>query len=191
MTQAGPIQADAVPAKGRMSRETLLPLLAAHVLRHGLAGISLRPLAKAAGTSDRMLLYHFGSKDALMAELLKYLAELYAQSLDAAFPSEPAASRQQTISRVVGITRTPPFVPFMRLWWELVAGASGGNEHYRTSAQTMMDELLEWLEQHMPVDDPDPVGGARRMFTIIEGALMMDAVGRSEIADAGIAAGEL
>lgn len=43
----------------------------------------------------------------------------------------------------------------------------------------------------MPINDPDPVGGARRMFTIIEGALMMDAVGRSEIADAGIAAGEL
>ena len=45
-----------------MTRENLLPLLAAYVLEHGLAGLSLRPLAAAAGTSDRMLLYHFASK---------------------------------------------------------------------------------------------------------------------------------
>ncbi|HBM04559.1 MAG TPA: TetR/AcrR family transcriptional regulator, partial [Erythrobacter sp.] len=32
-----------------MSRETLLPLLAAHVMAHGLADASLRPLARAAG----------------------------------------------------------------------------------------------------------------------------------------------
>lgn len=52
-----------------MSKQTLLPKLAAHVLRHGLGSASLRPLAKAAGTSDRMLIYHFGSKDALVAAL--------------------------------------------------------------------------------------------------------------------------
>ena len=54
-----------------MSRETLLPLLAAYVLENGLADVSLRPLAKAAGTSDRMLLYHFGSKEELVAALLE------------------------------------------------------------------------------------------------------------------------
>jgi len=33
------------------------------VLEHGLIGLSLRPLAAALGTSDRMLLYHFRDKD--------------------------------------------------------------------------------------------------------------------------------
>ena len=55
--------------KPPMSKETLLPLLAGHVLAHGLGEASLRPLAKAAGTSDRMLLYHFGTKEALIADL--------------------------------------------------------------------------------------------------------------------------
>jgi len=54
--------------KPPMTRDSLLPLLAAHVLTHGLGQASLRPLARAAGTSDRMLLYHFGSKEALMAD---------------------------------------------------------------------------------------------------------------------------
>jgi AcrR family transcriptional regulator len=42
-----------------------------YVLEHGLIGLSLRPLAAALGTSDRMLLYRFGSKDSLVAEVLR------------------------------------------------------------------------------------------------------------------------
>ncbi|MFF7215120.1 TetR family transcriptional regulator [Streptomyces sp. NPDC008238] len=39
-------------------------------MTHGLADLSLRPMAKALGTSDRMLLYYFGSKERLVAEAL-------------------------------------------------------------------------------------------------------------------------
>jgi len=42
-----------------------------YVLEHGLIGLSLRPLAAELGTSDRMLLYHFGSKDELVAAVLR------------------------------------------------------------------------------------------------------------------------
>jgi AcrR family transcriptional regulator len=41
-----------------------------YVLERGLAGLSLRPLAAATGTSPRVLLYLFGSKDGLVRELL-------------------------------------------------------------------------------------------------------------------------
>ena len=40
------------------------------MLEHGLAGLSLRPLAAATGTSPRVLLYLFGSKEQLVRELL-------------------------------------------------------------------------------------------------------------------------
>ncbi len=41
-----------------------------YALENGLIGLSLRPLAVALGTSDRMLLYHFADKDDLVAEVL-------------------------------------------------------------------------------------------------------------------------
>lgn len=41
-----------------------------YVLEHGLIGLSLRPLAAALGTSDRMLIYHFGSKDQLITAVV-------------------------------------------------------------------------------------------------------------------------
>ena len=44
-------------------RAALIDKLADHVLADGLLHASLRPLAKAVGTSDRMLLYYFKDKD--------------------------------------------------------------------------------------------------------------------------------
>jgi AcrR family transcriptional regulator len=52
-------------------REELAERATDYVLEHGIAGLSLRPLAAAIGTSDRMLVYHFTSKDALLAELIE------------------------------------------------------------------------------------------------------------------------
>ena len=47
-------------------RTEIVERLADHVLAHGLSASSLRPLAKAAGTSDRMLLYYFADKSEMM-----------------------------------------------------------------------------------------------------------------------------
>ena len=175
----------------RLSRETLLPRLAGHVLEHGLAGLSLRPLAKAADTSDRMLIYHFGSKDALVAALLEHLSELYSAALDEAFPKEPPPTRENCVREVLAIARQPFFAPFMRIWWDIVAGASKGNAAYRDAAQAMMRRQLDWFEAHMPPGDPDPGGAARLLFTLVEGSVMLDALELGGIADDGIAAARL
>ncbi len=42
-----------------------------YFLEHGLADLSLRPLAAKAGTSARLLLYHFGSQDGLIAAVME------------------------------------------------------------------------------------------------------------------------
>lgn len=51
-------------------RDELAEQATDYVLEHGLIGLSLRPLAARLGTSDRMLIYHFGGKDALIAEVI-------------------------------------------------------------------------------------------------------------------------
>ncbi|MEE4316494.1 MAG: TetR/AcrR family transcriptional regulator, partial [Erythrobacter sp.] len=165
-----------------MSKESLLPPLAAHVLTHGLGQASLRPLARAAGTSDRMLLYHFGSKETLIAELLGFVARTYSQALDAALGSERAATRGQALARILTHARSPQMQPFMALWWEIVAGAARGLTGFAPAAHAITAELLGWLEGQMPADDPDPKGGARYLLTLIEGTLMLAAVGHADTA---------
>lgn len=171
-----------------MSRETLLPLLAGHVLEHGLSDVSLRPLASAAGTSDRMLIYHFGNKDALVAALLEYLSGIYASALDTAFPAGAAASRRALAETVLAVTGQPAFAPFLRLWWDIVAGCAEGREDYLASAGAMVEVLLRWIEDHLPAGDPNPQGGAREVLAVIEGAMMLRAIGRGDIGEAGLAA---
>ena len=51
-------------------QEELLEQAYRYVLEHGLADLSLRPLATAIGSSPRVLLFLFGSKDGLIRALL-------------------------------------------------------------------------------------------------------------------------
>ena len=46
-----------------------------YVLSRGVADLALRPLAKALKTNARMLIYHFGSREGLMREILTGLRE--------------------------------------------------------------------------------------------------------------------
>lgn len=51
-------------------RDELLDHVVDYVCEHGIGTLSLRPLATAIGTSARMLVYHFGSKERLVADAL-------------------------------------------------------------------------------------------------------------------------
>lgn len=178
-------------AKPQMTKETLLPALAAHVMEHGLGGASLRPLAKAAGTSDRMLIYHFGNKEQLIADLLGYVAGIYSAALEAGLGPERAQTRQECLSRILAQAREPAMQAFLVLWWEIVAGSARGLPGYRDAAEAIMTQQLAWLEAQMPEDDPDPKGGARYLMTLLEGALMLSTVGHARTAREGLLASDL
>src|SRR5271166_1861837 len=59
-----------------------------YVLTHGVADLALRPLAKALKTNARMLVYHFGSREGLMREILSGLRERGDARIQAWFRSE-------------------------------------------------------------------------------------------------------
>jgi AcrR family transcriptional regulator len=54
-------------------RQALLERATAYALRHGFADLSLRPLAEGIGTSARMLIHHFGSKEALLGLIVEQI----------------------------------------------------------------------------------------------------------------------
>lgn len=178
-----------MPSRPQLSKETLLPSLASHVLTHGLGTASLRPLAKAAGTSDRMLIYHFGNKEQLLSDVLEHIADTYSATLDAAISGERAKTRQQVVAKILAQMREEAMQPFMALWWEIVAGAARGKPGYAEAGEAVMTRLLAWLETQMPEGDPDPAGGARYLLTMIEGAQMLSSVGHTRTAREGLVAG--
>jgi len=51
-------------------REELLTASAAYVLEHGVADLSMRPLAQSIGVAPSALIHHFGTKEQLVTEVL-------------------------------------------------------------------------------------------------------------------------
>src|SRR5262249_27701495 len=57
------------------ARERLLAAAVRHALEHGIADLSLRQIAAAIGTSHRMLIYHFGSREGLLVAVTQAVEE--------------------------------------------------------------------------------------------------------------------
>ena len=158
--------------------------MADHVLAHGLNTASLRPLAAAAGTSDRMLIYHFGSKDRLIAALLRFLAESMAERLDGALPAVPMPSEAALIRAVAALLRSPPYRPYARLWLDIVSAAAQGRTAQRETGRAILVLYRDWIARR----HPQGADGAARALATIEGLLVIDAVDGADIADAALAA---
>ena len=160
--------------------------MGAHVLEHGLNSASLRPLAKAAGTSDRMLIYHFGSKDALIEELLMDLAGNMTAGLNALLPEAPMPSRRVLVEAVVAATRNEIFAGYIRVWHDIVAAAAQGSAAHKAAAGQIIEGFVAWLILRLPEGEPAPDRTARALLTMIDGISLMDAVGHSEMAAAAL-----
>jgi AcrR family transcriptional regulator len=59
-------------------RRDLLDLVVAYLAEHGVANVSLRPMAKALGVSVNALVHHFGPKEELVVAALRRAAEVQA-----------------------------------------------------------------------------------------------------------------
>ena len=162
--------------------------MARFVLENGLDRATLRPLAAAAGTSDRMLIYRFGSKDRLIAAILAHLAEDLAGLLEQALPPAEGVGAAQRIDAIIGLLRTPAVRPYLRLWLEILARALRGEAAFEGIAAGIMDRFLAWVEREVPPLRPDPRHSARAVLTLLEGVIVMEAAGRRAAADAAIAA---
>ena len=175
-----------VMEKSEELKNAYLASMAKHALKHGFAQASLRPLAKAAGTSDRMLVYHFGNKDALMSALLMTLAQDYTTRLNNALPEAPMPSRRALMEAVLDFVRKPEVAAYIRIWQEVMTEAAKGTKMYFAIGAQIVDGFVDWLERRMPVNDPAPKEAAMTMLTLIEGIHVMDAVGRANVADTAV-----
>eukprot|EP01031_Cornospumella_fuschlensis_P047531 gene47531-58229_t len=115
-------------------RAAALVRMGEHLLREGLAGASLRALAQAAGTSDRMLLYYFADKDQILAATLEHIAGELAGQLDAAGSGAMPRAYPALLAECAMAFHRPDFQPFMWLWLELAAAAARGQEPHRAIA---------------------------------------------------------
>ncbi len=93
--------------------------LGGYVLENGLADLSLRPLARSLGTSPRMLLYHFGSKEQLITDALDEVRRRQREQVEAFLASEPDVEPGDVLRRFIPWFTSPAHAPFLQLFFEV------------------------------------------------------------------------
>jgi AcrR family transcriptional regulator len=127
---------------GTGARERLLAAAMEHIAEHGVGNLSLRGLAAALGTSHRMLIYHFGSREGLLIEVIRTV-EAQQRAALAQMLLDEEAPPAETMRRMWRRVADPALWPNERLFFEVYAQALQGSPH----AEPLLDGIVElWVE---------------------------------------------
>jgi AcrR family transcriptional regulator len=156
-------------------RQIITEKIADYLLLHGLKAASLRPLATAAGTSDRMLLHYFTDKEELLTATLILIAKRLVGIL------KSVRSEQMPFHTLLPflaeMMKDPQIRPYLRLWLEMAAFAAGGEKLYRAIARQIYDDFLNWITLALQVDrEEDRMSMASLALATVEGFVLLDAI---------------
>ncbi|MEW5354764.1 TetR family transcriptional regulator [Streptomyces sp. 16-176A] len=147
-----------------------------YALAHGLSDLSLRPLAEAIGSSPRVLLFLFDSKDGLLRALLARARADELALLDRARQLDRPTGLAPAVERVWTWLAATEHRPLLRLWAEAYArslvqpdGAWAG------FARATVEDWLGVLADCQPPAERDSEDGAVRRtlaLAVLRGALL-------------------
>jgi AcrR family transcriptional regulator len=154
-------------------KERLLDACTDHALEHGLPA-RLEPLACAAGTSARMLIYHFGTRDALLRAVLGRARQRQLAIFGDLLRVRPDQPYTATLMNAWTFMTGPDGRPYLRMFGQLREDAAQQSwPGFRRVATT---DWLEPLEEGLrSIGRPEL---ATLVLAVIRGLLMdLDATG--------------
>ncbi len=112
-----------------------------YLMKHGISGLSLRPLAKAVGSSPRVLLYYFGSKEKMVTRVI----EAIRGRQRAAFGKITDATYFAACRSVWKEMRSPASEPFFRLYFEVYGLALRHPRRYKNFLHATVHDWLDLI----------------------------------------------
>lgn len=158
----------------------LLDALIDAVAADGIGGRSLRDIAAAVGTSHRMLIHHFGSRDELLLAIVEEVERRQAATLDD-LPDDPA----DAVAAMWADLRRPEMWPFERLFFECYARAAQGEEPFTRLVPAAVDGWLADVDARTG-GAADP--GMVRLGLAVTRGLLLDLVATGDTAGVDAAA---
>jgi AcrR family transcriptional regulator len=128
----------------------LLDAVVERLTEHGLGDDSLRTLAAAVGTSHRMLIYHFGSKQGLLIEVVRVVEQRQRAALaelERELEADPALSPGDLARTFWRRLADPALWPAERLFFELYGQALQGREGTTPFLDGIVEDWLAPLER--------------------------------------------
>jgi AcrR family transcriptional regulator len=147
--------------------DELLDRVTDHVLEHGLIGLSLRPVAAAVGTSDRMLIYHFKSRDALVSGVVARSSDRAVREVDGL---AGAAGVRAGVNRLWAAYQTEPLSSCLDVYCQAAATGLIGREPYLSDARASNETWAAALREYF-VRCGAPRRRVARIVTLVDSAL--------------------
>lgn len=155
-------------AKNTPRRDELAEAATDYVLEHGLVGLSLRPLAADLGTSDRMLLYHFSSKDDLVAAVMRTANDRAVAQIRSLAPSTGLRDAVHDLWQAMGVD---PMDRCQRVYVEAAALGLLGRQPYASVVREANGQWTTALVDHL-VGSGVETSLAARLVVLIDAAFM-------------------
>ncbi len=156
-------------------RDALLDAAIDYVAANGLSDVSLRTLAAALGTSHRMLIFHFGSKERLWVEIVQTVERRQRELLGEFLP-DPGDPPGEAMRAWWKHISDPALWPNERLFFEIYGQALQGRPH----TAELLDGIVEsWLgpatEANIAAGLPEPLARAHaRLGIAVTRGLLLD-----------------
>ena len=170
-----------VRAPDQSRRRQLLDKLVEEFARGGIGDRSLRDVAGAVGTSHRMLLHYFGSREELLIAIVEE-AELRQMALVPELPMNPA----EGFAAMWADLRRPELRHLERLFFECYSRAAQGEEPFTRIVPGAVDGWLREVEAAaagVPYDGP-----MARLGLAVTRGLLLDLVATEDEAGVDAAA---
>lgn len=174
---------------GNTARQQLLDAAIEYTAERGISDLSLRSLAAALGTSHRMLIFHFGSKEGLWVEIARTVDRRQREQLRG-FPPDPGQPPGELMRAWWKRFSAPALWPYERLFFELYGQALQGRPHTAGFLDEFLGEIINWLEPLVAAavarGIPEPQARAQlRLGVAVTRGLLLDllATGDTEAAD--------
>jgi AcrR family transcriptional regulator len=100
-------------------RAALLAACTDELLRHGLTGLTLAKMASASGTSSRMLLYHFSTREQLVLQALQEARRRQQRLFGELLAPRPGVSYATVLTEAWDGITAPELRPYLRLFGQL------------------------------------------------------------------------
>jgi AcrR family transcriptional regulator len=153
--------------KQRRNREQLLESCLAAFIRAGTLELSLDNLAKAVGSSKRMLIHYFGGRDAIEEAAMSLLEDrLRARFRASAFPA--GASLQSVVGALWKQTTSPESRGVLLLAMDLTRRSWSGSKRARRFFEEQQRLWAEMLREFLP-----DAAAVETLLQLFQGAMLV------------------
>ena len=131
-------------------RDELIDRALEYFLKHGVAGWSLRPLAAQVGTSARLLVYHFGSKDGLIQAVMDEVRSRIQKSFSATARRSANGGADRVMRAFWAWIIRPANARLLKLLFEVQVLALQNPKVYARYLEGTSSSWLALIEASMP-----------------------------------------